>query len=715
MRAEKAKNRRQRANLSTEDGAPNRSISRESRENEDTAEARPGSGRDGGVRSEESRKARADRLEQRKQQRLQQEAQQKRHLSGEDEPQEQPVENEPAEISLEELARQATIAYEARFNKNKNPTARVPTGASGSSPTGADGTAASSAGAPATNELRTDDLNDLLTPLDVEMPGDPTATAAEQAKYMIVYPDAPLTPAERGAAGELRNMEEEGLFVAKKPFVPQKIQNKVEQRLHKDGSGSSNAGATSGAGSSSASPATSVSLWFRREDGLLNHEPSPIKLYNERPDHWYDPEAPYLQTRFMSPTVVQQTSDIALEKQYQLNIFLDHMKLFDHPLFSKEDMLAAQLELLYEEYVERQQLNLTLFYTQKLEALKQHLKYIKENPHVPSTPATQHPPLSVASSATSPLQHRLHRRTGSTAVSSPLASAGSSSVDEVGERLMNENRVREHIRQTRLLRDSEESTDLMLVKKMLVIHKQLKDLQQTQQYPPTTHISLLMNKVPCDEQRDKEMLKQQLEEEIQELREQHQANFADQLNNYRKQLEAQLQQQSTNSTNNAEEGGSSAPAGNSKFPVNAEFDERAARQQILERFKTTKKKPGKPILIPKLFRVQKENNDSNSTTVDFTSLPSHEQFRRTEISKSLLFLKLFVNNRFVTKTKLKPIDPATWTVHFSETISLQLVKWPDAIKLLLCAPVCHACLPFTYVPHIAVALFTNGLCSSGCH
>lgn len=335
------------------------------------------------------------------------------------------------------------------------------------------------------------------------------------------------------------------------------------------------------------------------------------------------------------------------------------------------------MELLSEEFNERQKLKLASFYSQKLQALEDELDHLQHNPQM---------------TATQP-QNTNKRSTA------PFAALS----DETAQNANKLKKLREQVRATRILRDSEESADLLLVGKMKSIWQQIEQLRETQGFS-CTRVRLKIQQIPCDKSQDQLNLRKQMESELQELREDHQTKHAEALRNHQKLLseieqrkalknlkkgqseyenletkkkwrsEEEHFEDDTNETKkqSKEEEENSEDEKIPPIPVLTEFDEQTARKQIWNRYKKTKKKPGLPIEVPKLFH-----------TAELTlNPPSEEQNRRSEIERTVIFLKIFVNNKLVTRTKNHLLN-TDFMVECAEMFTLQLIRWPESIKVLI--------------------------------
>ncbi len=458
------------------------------------------------------------------------------------------------------------------------------------------------------------------------------------SSYFEVSSLPPKLPLIDGKSFTPRYMEQEGFYVGTKPITDRTYilnRNRMEQRLLKE------------------SP-TNVN-WFG-EDGHINNEPTPLKILYERPARLFDPTLEYLQTRFIEPSTGASLSTVTTaslpEKLFQLEIDVQYVKFYDHPLFSKENILAAQLELLDLEYKERQKSNLSVFYAEKLQALENHLEYLKKHPQQPST----------AREANQPRVKQVIRRTSSL---KSLSEETTSTLEKL-------TKLWEVIKQTRILRDVEDHNDIAIVKKMVAIWNQLKELRESQGFT-STPLQLLIKKIPSDMNEDLANLERQLDSEMKEMKEDHHTAFAEQIETYRRQLKEYEQ---TKQTDNPPQDSEAAPA--PTMPEWRDFDEKAARQSLLERYKKTKRKPGNPILIP----ILSNNNAHDITPTE--SCPVPEQHRRSEIAKTQLYIKLTANNRLVTKTQPRNLN-IEFEVEIGELFTLQLVRWPDTIRAQLLA------------------------------
>ena len=109
--------------------------------------------------------------------------------------------------------------------------------------------------------------------------------------------------------------------------------------------------------------------WFDPNDGgiLCQADPVPPGVERARPARWFDPEAPYLQTVPATDSRIDlEIVDAAgSDRTYRFDISVGRLEFSCHPLMSKEDFLAAQLEESFRSYKRREASDLVTLYTAK--------------------------------------------------------------------------------------------------------------------------------------------------------------------------------------------------------------------------------------------------------------------------------------------------------------------------------------------------------------
>uniref|UniRef100_A0A8D3CBT6 C2 domain-containing protein n=1 Tax=Scophthalmus maximus TaxID=52904 RepID=A0A8D3CBT6_SCOMX len=160
-----------------------------------------------------------------------------------------------------------------------------------------------------------------------------------------------------------RYLEDEGLYVGKRPPVSQTNKNLLENRILKMEEGKK---------------------WFG-DDGSVIALPDPIKESFTRPPlfHMEEDLHPALQTVYRKALkskdanmYIAGTADP--EGDYQLDVDVSGLIFSHHPLFSREHVLGARLAQLYDRYLTRQHNNLTGHLTDKLNGLRSALRNMLE-------------------------------------------------------------------------------------------------------------------------------------------------------------------------------------------------------------------------------------------------------------------------------------------------------------------------------------------------
>ncbi|XP_078499557.1 protein CC2D2B isoform X2 [Lissotriton helveticus] len=150
-----------------------------------------------------------------------------------------------------------------------------------------------------------------------------------------------------------RNIEDEGLYVQRRPEFYRKCINKMERRLLQEPGGNT---------------------WFEISGEIISL-PSPIKETWAVWKHDLTSSLhPALETVYIKAMKSDQesciiTSDEDQTPLYQLELNISNLCFSHHPLFSKENVLAAKLIQLHEAYQHRRQHNITHSLMEKLDDL----------------------------------------------------------------------------------------------------------------------------------------------------------------------------------------------------------------------------------------------------------------------------------------------------------------------------------------------------------
>uniref|UniRef100_M4ABG3 Coiled-coil and C2 domain containing 2A n=1 Tax=Xiphophorus maculatus TaxID=8083 RepID=M4ABG3_XIPMA len=425
-----------------------------------------------------------------------------------------------------------------------------------------------------------------------------------------------------------RFLEDEGLYVGQRPAVSMTNENISENRILKMAEGSK---------------------WFG-DDGKILALPDPIKESSTRPPLFHMDEEldPALQTVYRK-AMKSQYANLYIagatdpEGDYQLDVDVSGLIFSHHPLFSREHVLASRLAQLYDQYLSRQQNNLTGHLTEKVNS--SGLKIHGEQ------------------GSSEALQHRISEYSL-------------------------------EVRNTRQLRDLEQEKDRTLLRSIIKVWKEIKSLREFQKYT-NTPFKLFLRRENVDRSLDEweyegEILKEVLELEA-ESEEQHQKKLAE----YNKQLEdwklwrkkqrrkkkkkKKGQTQDDTEEEDEEEQDQDETESEDPFeedPVKPEVPERpgvdSLERWVREKASRIRRKPGEAILIPEL-----------STSGGITGndqCPRAEIARREDVSRRSLFIKILYNHKEVSRTDSCSLS-TDFRVHFGQIFNLKVLNCPHSINL----------------------------------
>ncbi|XP_010619173.2 protein CC2D2B [Fukomys damarensis] len=163
-----------------------------------------------------------------------------------------------------------------------------------------------------------------------------------------------------------RILEDEGLYIQKKPETYKKTCNKMENRLLQLSEGK---------------------CWFE-ESGEIMSLPSPIRQsWNFRLNVNKESLNPALKTTYRKAikSDIESSFRNKMEGQremYQLDLNITGLQFSHHPLFNKEQVICARLLQLYEHFQDRKQQNLPQLLYEKLKTLTNATKSMNENSEI---------------------------------------------------------------------------------------------------------------------------------------------------------------------------------------------------------------------------------------------------------------------------------------------------------------------------------------------
>ncbi|XP_065840222.1 coiled-coil and C2 domain-containing protein 2A-like [Oscarella lobularis] len=429
---------------------------------------------------------------------------------------------------------------------------------------------------------------------------------------------------------EARHLEDEGLYVGKRPPVSWRNYNRLENRLLRQ--------------------EDKGRAWFA-EDGRLSYVPDPLKKPPSRPHvHIGGTDDEKLDTEVKLPLV--ETFDHRFIDGsglgfgcYQLDVDISSLAFSHHSLFSVEHVLASRLSQLYSQYVERREKGIVTFMEDRLKALREASRHLQETlGPVDPEPGTV-------------LEEQFHRL----------------------------REYKSEIRRIRLLKDSEEVTDKKIIKSILKYWNNLKAVRQEQGYNATS-LKLVIRKEGVSARDDEAAWQRAIDEEVEELREEYQEEYAGQLMEYQRQMDEYRKERKLirqemkrrRRETQEEEGRTFDRSAALREPVRpdgpAPFDEAAARRQVVEKAMENRRHPGQPKLFPIL--------DSSALISASQQCPREEQLRRRDVQRCSYCIRVLFNKREVSRTATKTLS-GDFTVHFGQIFNIQIRQWPESISLQL--------------------------------
>eukprot|EP01137_Pigoraptor_chileana_P026496 Opistho-2@7843 len=538
------------------------------------------------------------------------------------------------------------------------------------------------------------------------------------------------TLADEGDGGERglkratpRYVEDEGLYVGMRPNMTSWNLNRVENRLLMEGLRSKG--------------------WFG-EDGHLVSLPDPLRKVASRApavDMPFDgrpfevvhvpglprvPGAPY-------PTEPSTGAGDA-DSRFQLSIDVSGLQFEDHPLFTREHVLAAELNAMYARYIDRRKEASVDYLNDRMVALREAAHHIWGE----------------------------LKREG-------ILESESGRLKRMRREYLREMRL------TRQKRDSEEHADIQLVEGMAAVWMKIRE-ERERTGVSATPVRLRVAKIPADNERDRERLANDLEDEIAEARADYDAEYEMRLEEHarivaeienarrarlakgaisggvasagpRRIVEGTVYEKSDKqplSTSHASKGGrkgkrrvstateesgddgddgtnasvvggpsiaaatttSSRPAAEETAsllahaedadearmgdgtdawdtaaaatsdeappPPQYAFDPEEVRAVAREAQRELRRRPGEPELIP-------EVSDSHAVTPT-DECPPLEVKRRAAVQAYACHARLMFNGKEVARTETRPLSQ-DFSVYFGEVFDLQVRKWPESLAI----------------------------------
>uniref|UniRef100_W5MK02 C2 domain-containing protein n=1 Tax=Lepisosteus oculatus TaxID=7918 RepID=W5MK02_LEPOC len=422
-----------------------------------------------------------------------------------------------------------------------------------------------------------------------------------------------------------RVLEEEGLYVRERPHVSKKQMNRMENRLLKEGK-----------------------HWFG-EDGNMIALPDPVRhSWNHKLDFPFLNDDLALKAEYVKARVNKPEHSVMLFSEMcgqvcQLDLNISSLIFTHHPLFSPEHVLASKLIQLYDSYQSREQRNVTVLMSEKLQALRHAERNLRMN-----------------------------------------VKESSAFVKKIKSLEQQVRVVQLGFRETQKMYDKERQTDLLLMKNIILTWNHIKSLRRFNKYVSTkvklqvTKINkLFLFKLNCNANNFLQVVIR---------RELEQGTDSSPNNGYhpketgnlkvvgQKNAGANQFLQKSRNCDQEIEISQVYTCEDLKKLEDCETPYQAATFQNIQKERVSEKwqRPREPILVPVLTM--------NEVVTPMQLCPHDEQKRRWDVQKHKLIVNIFCNEKHVSSSKKINLNN-DFRVDFQQIFSILIINCPEYLRL----------------------------------
>ena len=254
---------------------------------------------------------------------------------------------------------------------------------------------------------------------------------------------------------------------------------------------------------------------------------------------------------------------------------------------------------------------------------------------------------------------------------------------------------REEIKTIRAEKDADSLKERELTRSLLKIWKEIRDVRNQQGFSNTNH-KLSIKKESVNVNSDKQKWDLEIERELQEAKEDFETNYEKMMNDYvlemekwkevhNKRREARKRQKQRQK--DAEKGKGSADATemaeDDALLVEPEaekpeepkyFNEKQMKTELENKAMDCRRPPGEPKIYLELMTAL-GNGNNNDNVHD-----NREIQRRTAVSKTKVFTRIFFNGKEVCQSSSRPIHP-DFVIQIGQIFPIQIVQLPETLKL----------------------------------
>uniref|UniRef100_A0A1A8EWC9 Coiled-coil and C2 domain containing 2A n=2 Tax=Nothobranchius korthausae TaxID=1143690 RepID=A0A1A8EWC9_9TELE len=425
-----------------------------------------------------------------------------------------------------------------------------------------------------------------------------------------------------------RYLEEEGLYVGKRPPISQTNENILENRLLKMDEGRK---------------------WFG-DDGRIITLPDPIKESSTRPP-LVDMEEdlhPALQTVYRKPLKSMYGSSDPTG-DYQIDVNVSGLIFSHHPLFSREHVLAARLAHLFDQYLTRRQNNLSGHLTDKLNGLRNALRNMVKVHGDQDLPQA--------------LQRRIFEYSLEVRNTRHLRD-----MEQEKDRTLLKNIIKVW-KEIKALRTFQTFTNTPY---KLYLRRENVDLAADERmYEEEILTEALEIEAEHEEDYQKKLVEYKKQQEEWKLwRKKQKAKKKKKNKKKRGQTQDDTEEEDQDQEGSESEGPFEEAPPKPEPPERPDFD--SIEQWVREKASRIRRKPGEVILTPEL------SASGNITPSELC--PRAEVARREDVSKRSLFIKVLYNDKDVSRTGSCSLT-SDFRVHFTQLFHLKILNCPQSINL----------------------------------
>ncbi|XP_040568935.2 coiled-coil and C2 domain-containing protein 2A [Lepeophtheirus salmonis] len=469
-------------------------------------------------------------------------------------------------------------------------------------------------------------------------------TTRSMSSCGLYFPGTKKVPMENKLDGNKQPFfpEEDGIYIGVRPVTVSRNQNKLEKRILTEKKGN---------------------LWFGPDRKLISNYES-IQRRSSRPPTFdeFNPCIETFYTRPQSPSTLLPSNKRSYlqDTNCQLDLDIASIVFSHHHLFSIEHFLTKKIVEFYEEYKNNLTHRRDSAYDRKLEVLYATLDQIN----------------------------------GET-----------KSEDDFENFVEFKNRriktYKSEVASIRESRDSSESAERELIKKILTYWKYLRDFRKKQGYSLTSHRILIHKEKVSNPVNEHQRWAQEIDREVDDLQSEFELNKEELENEFTKKMnkwkdfhaaKKEARKRQKQREKDAEKGSGTAEladiAADEKIistpdiekpkPV-TDFDWELVKKKVTENAFKCRKPPGEPRLYLELTQTQ--STAGSTTTIGKEGIhDNREKIRQNAVSKTKISVRVYINGKEACHASPNSLTPE-FTCQIGRIFPIQVLQWPETITI----------------------------------